>query len=239
MLAGDGVKKEYHLPSIGEVKDVGVEYIRAVAYVPTQMVTEQAPYDKVAHEPNDIDLVTVEAKFDVADLYRRFFASFAGEDVREEIWRDPCLARPVFAAVQLQRQEFLGGGTWGGWQDVPRSNIDYHKRLFQIVEKAEELPPGGIKVRLLQFNDKQVMMDLLQPPAYQIASAKEEWFPPSLHARFIDLQRKEDLEAKRQETEKEKGKESRSTTTQRDQGRESRRGMLRDRSAGGAAGMTR
>jgi hypothetical protein len=61
-----GVK--YHLPDIGEVNGVTVEHIRTVAYVPTEEITEQNGYDKVAHEPNDIDLVTVEANFDVEGL---------------------------------------------------------------------------------------------------------------------------------------------------------------------------
>jgi len=234
---GIGLKREYRLPTIGEVTDVAAGHIRAVAYLPTGPVTEEMPYDKVGHEANDIDLVTVEAKFDVAGLYQRFNSSFAGEDVREEAWRDPCLARPVFAAVNLQRQELLPDGAWSDWQDVPRSSIDSRKRLFQIIEKTDALPPGGIKVRMLQFNDRQVTMDLLQPIAYQIASAKEDWFPPTLHRKFLDLQKKEDMEVRNEEAEKKKEQDTRNTPGRdQGQGREQRRGILRDRSAAGTTG---
>ncbi|MCX5637493.1 MAG: hypothetical protein NTX52_07350, partial [Planctomycetota bacterium] len=124
-------QRAYSLPDIGEVNGVAVEHIRAVAYVPTEEITEQNGYDKVKHEPNDIDLVTVEAKFDVAGLYRRFHECFASEDVPAE-WRDPCLAKPVFAAVQLQRQELNPDGSWSDWQTVPRIKVDQLRGLVEI-----------------------------------------------------------------------------------------------------------
>jgi len=218
-----GGDKQYNLPVtdgvIGEVKDVAVEYIRAAAYVPTLPVTEEIPYENAVPQPNDIDLVSVEAKFDVAQLYKTFQENFAGEDVRQQ-WRDPCLAVPVFASVQLQRQELISPATsgqgltpgtgpganqeWSDWQDVPRSKIDHRRRMFEIIEEIENLPPGGIKVRLLQFNDPEVRMNLLQPQAYQIASANQEWFPPTLHKKFLELQKKEKLEQKRDEIETKK-----------------------------------
>ncbi|MHC4734894.1 MAG: hypothetical protein ACYTDW_10620, partial [Planctomycetota bacterium] len=98
-------KQKYRVPWIGEVEDAVISYIRAVAYVPTVEVDEENRYDMSLSMPNDIDFVTVEAKFDVAGLYGRFYDSFAGDGVEQEEWRDPCLADPVFAAVQLQRQE--------------------------------------------------------------------------------------------------------------------------------------
>jgi hypothetical protein len=166
-----------------------------VAYVPIDEVTPQNPYDKAGNEPNDIDLVTVEAKFDIAELYDRFRESFV-EDVEEQ-HADPCLAKPIFAAVQLQRQESNGDGIWSDWEDVPRARIDENKKLFEIIEDAKDLPPGGLKVQMLRFDYQNVQIDLLQPQAYQIASAKEEWFPPLLHREFLDFQRKETLEEKR------------------------------------------
>ena len=218
-----GGGREYTLPLadgvIGEVKDVAVEHIRAAAYVPTLLVTDEVPYENAAPAPNDIDLVTVEAKFDVAGLYKEFYESFAGIDVPQQ-WRDPCLAIPVFAAVQLQRQEMLDDSNWSDWQNVPRSKIDHRKRIFEIIEEIENLPAGGVKVRLIQFNDPEVKMDLLQPRAYQIASANQEWFPPSLHKKFLDLQSKEKLEQRRDEMETKKQEKEREL----DQSREGRRG---------------
>ena len=202
----------YDLPrSIGEVNDVTAEHIRAAVYVPIQEITEQNPYDKAAHEANDIDFVTVEGKFDTAELYDMFYESFASPDVPDQ-WRDPCLARPIFAAVHLQRQELNGDGSWSNWQDVPRTRIDHYGKLFEIMEDVKDLPPGGLKVRILRFDDWQAQIDLLQPEAYQIASPKEEWFPPSLHKRFLVLQKEEEREERRQAQEEEQEEQRRDTT---------------------------
>jgi len=187
----------YRIPLIGEVNEVLAEHIRTVAYVPNGEVGEKNVYGPDNSEPNDVDFVTVEAKFDVSGLYKRFNTSFAGEDIQQD-WRDPCLAKPVFASVQLQRQKLLSDGSWSDWQTVPRSKIDRHKRMFEIIEDVNDLPAGGIKVRLLQFDDAEMRMDLLQPEAYQIASAKEEWFPPSLHGKYVEYQKEIDVIARRE-----------------------------------------
>lgn len=221
---------DYALPEVGEVTDVEAEWMRAAAYVPKQDVTEELPYDKAPHEPNDIDLVTVAAKFDVAELYESFEENFLGIDVAPEL-RDPCLARPVFAAVQLERRELLEDGSVSDWQVVPRTRIDHRKRMFAIIEKVEDLPPGGMKVRLLQFDDPAVRMDLLQPPAYQIASANEEWFPPSLHEKYIEQREKDKREEKRREME-EKARE-------KEEERSNLRDERRSRTYGTRAGSTR
>ena len=232
---------KYRIPLVGQVNDVGVEHIRAVAYVPTEEIGEENSYDEAAHEPNDIDFVTVEAKFDVAGLYKRFRESFAGENIPED-WRDPCLAVPVFAAVQLQRQELLSDGSWGDWNVVPRAKIDHRKKTFEIIEDAAELPAGGIKVRLLQFDGQQVKADLLQPEPYQIASAKEEWFPPSLHKEYVEFQREVDAQEKREakaaekeEREEERSSERRARTT-RTRSRQGGMGMGSPFGGGGGGG---
>ncbi len=233
--------KEYALPVIngviGEVKDVAVEHIRAAAYVPTQPVTEEVTYENAMPQPDDIDLVTVEAKFNVAELYRRFRESFNSDFVKEE-WRDPCLAVPVFAAVQLQRQERLDNGGWSDWVTLPRSKIDHRKRLFEIVENVEALPPGGITVRLLQFNEPDMRMELLQPQVYQIASANEEWFPPSLHGKYLDLRKKEKAEQRREEIETKKEEELREREQRIDDRRGGSTGTFGTRPSTGRAGGT-
>jgi uncharacterized membrane protein YgcG len=218
------VRGEYRIPLIGKVNEPAVEHIRAVAYVPVEEINEENIYGQGESEPNDIDFVSVEAKFDVAGLYDRFYESFAGENLRDE-WRDPCLAVPIFAAVQLQRQQLLSDGSWSDWQVVPRTKIDHRDKMFGVIEELKDLPPGGMKVRLLQFSDPGVTMDLLQPEAYMIASAKEEWFPPSLHKEYVEQQREIDAQekrvakaAERQERKRERESErsdrrSRTTTT--------------------------
>jgi hypothetical protein len=225
----------YSLPPIGEVNDVAVEHIRAVAYIPTGEVTPQNPYDKSGNEPNDIDFVTVQAKFDVSQLYDKFKECFI-EDVEQQ-WVDPCLARPVFAAVNLQRQERNADGTWSDWQNVPPTKIDAYQKLFRITEDIQDLPPGGLKVQMLQFDNKQVQIDLLQPEAYQIASANEEWFPPELHRKYADLKRKETLEEKRKAKEDEKEKRA-NDAERRDRRTDTRTGTAGRTSRGGAGFST-
>ncbi len=222
-IGGKGGK--YRLPRIGEVTEVAIERIRAAAYVPTDVITPENPYDKAANEPNDIDLVTVEAKFDIEGLYNRFEHSFV-DDV-EKKYSDPCLAEPIFAAVQLQRQELGKDGSWSDWQNIPRSKIDQYGELFEVMEDASQLPAGRLKVWKLQFDDWQLQMDLLQPEAYAMASAKEEWYPPSVHSKFLDIQKKEDAEEAR------KAREDKQTANDRSDSRRSRTSAL-----GGTTGRT-
>ncbi len=209
-------QRQYRVPSINGLTDISAEHIRAVAYVPTEEINMERAYSVAEREPNDLDVVTVEGSFDVVQLYAAFNESFSGERIPKE-WRDPCLAEPVFATVQLQRQELLGrndnGQTfsmdvdkdvWSQWQDVPRTKIDHRKEMFEVVEDVRNLPAGGIKVRLLQFDNSEIRKDLLQPPSYQIASAREEWFPPSLHREYVKYLQDVKLQEKRQAREKEK-----------------------------------
>jgi hypothetical protein len=213
-------------PRIGPVTEVAVNHIRAAAWVPTEALTPQRGYDKVDVEANDVDLVTVEAKFDTVELYRQFRAHFNGEEVARSEWRDPCLATPTFAAVELQRRALLGNDTWSDWQDVPRCQAETNGELFRITDRVTDLPPGGLDVRLIQFRRPGIVMDLLQPEPYQIASAEEDWFPPSFYDKYRSLQKKVDLETKREEREK-----ARDQQQARDDGRYRDGGRM-----GGAAG---
>ncbi|MBC8469901.1 MAG: hypothetical protein H8D56_10555 [Planctomycetes bacterium] len=222
-LRGTGGK--YRLPRIGPVTEVAIEHIRAAAYVPTDVITPENQYDKAANEPNDIDLITVEAKFDIAGLYERFKQCFV-DDVEKQ-YSDPCLAEPIFAAVQLQRQELGKDGSWSSWRSIPRTKIDHYGELFEIVEDAGSLPPGRLKVTKLQFDDWQLQTDLLQPEAYSMASAKEEWYPPLIHRKFLDIQKKEDAEEAR------KAREGQQTANDRSDSRRSR-----DSALGGTTGRT-
>ena len=234
-----GDERKYRLPIVGNVNEISAGYIRAVVYMPTQRVDKENTYDKVKHEPNDLDFVTVEAKFDIAMLYENFQKSFNGMDIPEE-WRDPCLANPVFAAVQLERQELGAAGSWSDWEVVPRTRIDHHRQMFEVIEDVDELPPGGIKVRLLQSDNPQVRMNMLQPETYRIASAEEQWYPPSLYKKFMKYQtaikaqeRREELETKRQEREKQIEERRRRTSVSRPRQRPAGAGGAMDESSMG------
>jgi hypothetical protein len=201
--------RKYRLPLIPDVTDVAVNHIRAAAYVPIREITAQAAYDTATSEAGDVDLVTVEARFNTTELYRRFRASFNGVDVQREEWRDPCLADPTFAAVQIQRQELLEDGTWSDWRAIPRSRVESNRELFTVTEKVEDLPPGGVDVRMMLFDRKDVALSLLQPESYQIASAEEEWFPPSLYGKFKDLQKRVEAEDRKEQREQDRGQSDR------------------------------
>lgn len=198
---------EYNLPYIGRITDVASEHIRAAAYVPIEPVTERRTYEQVEHEPNDIDLVSVEGRFDIEGLYQRFHECFV--DQVEEQWADPCLAIPVFATVNLQRRELLADGAWSDWQNVSRPDIDHNKRLLDLIQEGNKLPPGGLKVQMLKFDDPEVQVEILQPDTYHFASAREEWFPPSLHPDYTSATKKEKQQEEREAREAELEERSR------------------------------
>ncbi|MHC5074961.1 MAG: hypothetical protein ACYTFM_00825 [Planctomycetota bacterium] len=182
---------EYNVPQVGEVTDAIAEHIRAVAYIPKEEVTTDNPYDRASKETKDIDIITVEAKFDTSKLLESFYNNFAGIDVPIE-WQDPCAAQPIFVAVDLQRSQLLADSSWGEWERVPRQKIEENKELFTIIENVKDLPSGGLKLRKLRYDSTKIARSLLQPDTYSIASPKEEWFPPQLHTKYNKV--REDIE---------------------------------------------
>jgi hypothetical protein len=216
--------RQYKLPDVGPVREVTVEHIRSVVYEPIEKVADKSPYTSQRSAPNDLDFVTVAGEIDVSDIYYSFYDCFSGVDVPVE-WKDPCLAQPVFGAVELQRQEYLEDGIWGQWQRVPRTRIEARREMFNVIEDAEALPAGGIKMSLYKFNNRSVTADLLQPEPYRIASEEEEWYPPLLHERYLNYQRKQETEERRKAAEEENNR------------RDPRRSdSLRGRSRGGLGG---
>jgi len=190
VFTGDIIKRFYGIPEIPEVNNVSIEHIRSAVYIPTETIAEDNPYNSCETDINDLDFVTVAANIDIVQLYDNFFDNFASEQVKED-WRDPCLAIPVFAAVELQRQQQLEDGSWSDWQVVPRTKIDFHKIMFDTIEDAGELPVGGMGVRLVEYSDLLVQMDILQPITYDIASPAEQWLPPELHKEYSERQKKD------------------------------------------------
>ncbi len=190
------VRAIYSLPVIGKLDNVAVEHIRSVAYVPTKTLNNNVIYDKDNTEANDLDLVTVEAAIDITELKKNFYESFAGQNLKKQ-WRDPYLAKPVFAAVQLQRQPLLKDGSWSDWQTLPRTRIDLYAKMFKIIEDVKKLPIGGVKLQILQFKEKETQAALLQPQPYQIASEKELWLPPELHKKYTKYITEENQKEKR------------------------------------------
>ncbi len=218
----NSIHPKYRMPQIGEVAGVDAEHIRAAAYIPIHQINLENVDDQAAYAPNDLDLVTVEGKFDVSSLYESFHESFAGTEVPEQ-WRAPRLAKPVFAAVQLQRQGLLDDVGWSKWEDVPRVRIDARRDMFSIVEQVVELSAGGVKVKRLKFDDPVVQSDLLQPAAYRIASSDEEWFPPAIHKKYVANQSQIDLQKKREAREEAAAKKKEEREQAREKAKQERR----------------
>ncbi len=227
--------RQYTVPEAPGISDAAVGWIRALAYIPKQEIGGLVTYNDVETEPNDLDLVTVEAKLDVSGLYTSFNESFAGPAVKPQ-WRDPCLANPVCAAVQLQRSRKLADGGWSDWQDVSRLKIDNMTSLLKVIERVEDLPRGGMKVRLLQYNNLEVMSNILHPAAYDIASAEEQWFPPSLHEKFVYQMKEQKLAERREELEKVKQEREEKLEEARRNRRDSGRTATSDRQSSSGGG---
>jgi hypothetical protein len=208
--------KKYRIPVIGSVNDVSVEHIRAAAYMPKVAITADNVGAEDAYEPNDLDLVTVQASFDLTPLIDSFQECFAGNEVPEE-WRDAGLARPVFAAVQLQRQRFGDNGEWGQWEDVPRAKIDPRRDEYKIIEDVNNLPSGGVMVQLSKLSAPQTQVELLQPESYKIASAEEDWLPPLLHRKFLTVRREKEMQDRRETLATEREAKAAETRSARDE----------------------
>ncbi|NQV31171.1 MAG: hypothetical protein HQ515_00670 [Phycisphaeraceae bacterium] len=220
--------RQYALPYVGGVSQVQVEHIRAAAYLPAEPVSDENTYQSVDHDVNDVDLVTVQARFDTASLRERFYESFAGGGL-PAAWQDDVMAKPVFAAVHLQRQEQLTDGSWTPWSDVRQIATLPQTETYSAIEKASELPAGGIRVRMIRLNEETVRTNILQAPAYEMATTYEEWLPPEFHGKYQVERQKEEAAKRREERDAER-ESNRDTNSSR--GRQ-RPGMNNQQGAGG------
>lgn len=190
--------RKYMLPEMCDVCDVAVSRMRTVAYLPEVKIDPEHAYCEQTSAAGELDLVTVSASIDVVELYRRFEESFNSETIDPQ-WRDEDLATPVFSAVQLQRQVLNDDGTWSKWQIVPKVRIDHRKNMFDIPEAVDDLPVGGMMVQMLRFNNDEVLLDLLQPQAYEIALAGDRWYLPLLYSRYEKYKADSDVLDRRQD----------------------------------------
>jgi hypothetical protein len=238
-LEGD---RKYRMPAIVDVREVEVASIRGVAYVPEEEVSPSRPYTSISRKPEDVDFLTVEGKIDIRGLYANFNQHFAGWKVEEQQWRDNNLARPVFAAFELQRSELLEGGSWSDWEVVPRTKVDPYKSLFSVPEDLEKLK-YDINLLKLQFEESAIRRDLLQPEPYEFTSGPKEakWLTPKLYKEYTKVLEEEKEKKRREEVEK------RSQESGRDRDRDSgvrggrggRAGNLTTGTAGGRSGRRR
>jgi len=168
----------YKLPVMMDVCDVKVKALATVAYIPTETVDTSNPYEKANAQPDDLDLVTVEGKIDAAALSKLCNDTFNDPTIAAE-FRRPLWAKPVFAAVELQRRQMLEDGSWGEWVVVKRTQAETLRETFNLPLQAKDLKTG-IDVLMRVYDRLEVKAELLQPSTYDLAYPAQQWLPPSL-----------------------------------------------------------
>ncbi len=193
----------YVLPEIGEVSDVAVERYRSVVHKPLEPVGPDNPYRMALTELGDIDIVTVEASFDTASLYKSFEQCFSGRLVRRD-WQDKNLAKPVFAAAGLQRRRKLDDGSFGAWAEVGRTKVDDFKtKLEGIPDKIDDKYTTNLL--MVKFDEFSIRKEILQPAMYDFAASNEDWLAPRFHKEYAKLMKEERDKLRREQQQLDRG----------------------------------
>ncbi len=121
-------------------------------------------------EPGDVDLVTVQSTFNTAAIFTAMAQAFNEAD----------LQIPLFAAVELQRQEMNDDGTWSQvWQTVKRTKVDPYIDILGI-EQLKAMPVAEAEAFRAQLVAGPVAINVLQPSPYVFQSRTAPWLPPEL-----------------------------------------------------------
>ncbi len=190
--------REYAVPEIPALEDVQMALIRSAAYVPTEEVTPEIPYEMVPTQIGDIDFITISARLDVRRIVQQFQSAFMGLGVRPA-HQDPVLATPVAARLEIQRREQMEDGSWGAWErvSIPQT-VAYRKIFEQLPERVEDLPPGGVQIQIEQYKDRTKQVALLQQRPYDFATSRYQyWMPPSYLEEVQKLIQQQQDEARR------------------------------------------
>ena len=180
--------RKYVCPEIPSLEEVSAEWYRTVAHVPTEKVDLANTYKQAPCEYGDVDIVSVQATFDMEQLASNFTNSFnpsLGGMLKK--YRSSEYAKPLFAAVVLERQEF-GENSWDEWKVVPRNKADaYADHLDDIPSDMSEVEIGGIELIIVNYDSPEIQNSIVQPLCYEFASDIDTWFPPALHADYIKI----------------------------------------------------
>ena len=190
-------QRVYRMPEIGSAVEVAATAVRGVAHIPLDEVSPEKPYGSVSTEMSDMDLVTVEAKFDVEALFRNFRQSFAGTKVTKIEWREEDYARAVFASVELQRRHLSEDGQWSGWQVVPQTRINHLAKKLHVEQELDRLK-YGIDYARTTFSSIEMRRAILQPAPYDFVSLENGWLSPALYSEYVKLKDEERKKAERE-----------------------------------------
>lgn len=209
----------YALPEIAPLTDVAASNLRGAAQKPLEQAAGMEMMDMTAMSQTleDVDLVTVSARFNMQSLFNGFQQSFFGPRLKPG-WKDANLAKPVFARLELQRRELLEGGTYSEWSSVPRTQIDPYKKLIEELPlTTDQLQFGvGVGIWMSQYTDKLIQRDILQPQAYSFVVTRSEWMPPTYLQEAFDLIKKQD-ELRERQLREERAKRLEETTNMNEQ----------------------
>ncbi len=223
---GDTIIEEdrlYDMPVVPALYDVQKAPLRGTARVPVDEVGPGNPYKNAESNLTDIDQITISGRFDVKSLLNNFQLSFNGPGLKST-WKDPKLATPVFAKMDLQRRVQQDNGTWSDWQEVPRTKIDMYQKLLSDLPMSPDEMQFGINVWMSQYQDEAVQLDILQPEPYQFQISDSDWMPPPYLIEANDLLEKQKEEEKRKlrDERQKKAQEARRSAARRPGGRDRR-----------------
>jgi hypothetical protein len=212
-LAGGGQDveggRQYTIPLIPIMENVNLASLRGTMRMPTEDVTPDVPYTSVAAKAQDMDLVTFSAKLNLQMLYDNFRQSFMGMRLPPK-WRDPMLAEPVIARIELQRRVQNEDGAWGDWEIVPFNRIDPYQKTFRDIPLTiEQMTYGNVELFMNSCREAAVMKDILQPSFYEILSTQTKWLPAQWHQERSKM----DEEQERQRVREERDRRLRERTT--------------------------
>jgi len=212
---GNAGNRFYQIPQIGLVNDVAVCHVRRVAEVKSEQTnTTKKRNWAVRTRLEDVDLVTVEGRFNTASLFERFRESFISKDSSANI-AEQRYSKPVFAAVQLQRQRLQEDGRWGGWEIVPRVRVGESKVIPDVPETVDKLALD-VEILMLRFSKIDLQEELLQPEVYDFADSQGQWLPPSCAKEREEKEAKAKKERERERKLQEKQRQSRRSRQKRE-----------------------
>ncbi len=192
----------YTIPALPAVANAQAVSVRNVVRKPTQDVTMEIPYAMTAYEPADMDIVSVSATIDIQALYQNFQKSFMGPRLKPQ-WKDPVLAEPVFARIELGRRVQMEDGSWGDWQTVPQAKILTYRALQDRLPQTNEEPDGNVAGRYIgQFRSEDIQLEILQPMCYDfLTSSTVKWLPPEYQKQYDELIKKQQMEERKKKFE--------------------------------------
>ncbi len=175
----DDPDRIYQVPEILPLKSFSVDFTRAMAYVPQEpapgTTSTPANPDEIELVLKDIDFVTVEAVYPLAELRQRFQNSFAGDQLpaKQRLER----SQPVAAAVELQRSRLLPDGNWGEYEKVARLPVDDLASSEISNETYPDISPAETDVLIAVNQPAHRQMMILQPLPYDLEDG--DWLSPT------------------------------------------------------------